>query len=127
LLDWLRAAGFRIGLISDCSSELCEAWPTTPYAPRVDVPVFSWREGYGKPDQRLYSAAAERLRVPAAEWWYVGDGGSREHDGARRAGMRPVLVTNAAFPEVRGLRTDPDSYRPDAVIDELPSLLRVPA
>ncbi|MFI6075312.1 HAD family hydrolase [Actinoplanes sp. NPDC051343] len=130
LLDRLRAAGFRIGLISDCSSELCEAWPTTPYAPRVDVPVFSWREGYGKPDQRLYSAAAERLRVPAAECWYVGDGGSREHDGARRAGMRPVLVTNAAFPEVGGLRTDPDSFRPDAVIDdldELPSLLRVPA
>ena len=122
LLDRLRADGRRIGLISDCSSELCEAWPGTPYAPRIDVPVFSWREGCRKPDQRLYATVAERLRVPAAECWYVGDGGSREHDGARRAGMRPVLVTNAAFPEVRGLRSDPDSYRPDFVIDDLNGL-----
>jgi putative hydrolase of the HAD superfamily len=122
LLDRLRVDGFRLGLISDCSSELCEAWPTTPYAPRIDVPVFSWREGCRKPDPRLYAAAATRLGVPASECWYVGDGGSREHDGARRAGMRPVLVTNAAFPEARGFRTDPDTYRPDAVIDDLAEL-----
>jgi putative hydrolase of the HAD superfamily len=128
LLDRLRADGFRLGLISDCSSELCEAWAGTAYAPRIDAPVFSWREGYRKPDQRLYATVAERLEVPASACWYVGDGGSREHDGARRAWMRPVLVTNAACPEVRHLRSDPDSYRPDLVIDdlnELPALLAV--
>ena len=130
LLDRVRADGFLIGLLSDCSSELCEAWPTTPYARRIDVPVFSWRERCHKPDQRLYAAVAERLQVPPAECWYVGDGGSREHDGARRAGMRPVLVTNAAYPGVGGLRSDPDGYRPDAVIDDLaglPTLLAVSA
>jgi putative hydrolase of the HAD superfamily len=130
LLDRLRADGFRIGLLSDCSSELCEAWESTEYAARVDVPVFSWREGCRKPDHRLYTAVADRLGVPPARCWYVGDGGSREHDGARRAGMRPVLVTNAAYPEVRELRTDPDSCRPDAVIDDLvdlPTLLTAAA
>jgi putative hydrolase of the HAD superfamily len=126
LLDRLRAAGLRIGLISDCSSELCEAWPQTPYAPRVDAAVFSWREGYRKPDARLYAAVSGRLGVPPAECWYVGDGGSREHDGARRAGMRPVLVTNAGWPGAAPLRSDPDPYRPELVIDdlaELPALL----
>lgn len=130
LLDRLRADGFLIGLVSDCSSELCEAWATTPYAARVDAAVFSWREGCRKPDQRLYRAVTERLGVPAAQCWYVGDGGGREHDGARRAGMRPVLVTNAAFPEVGALRSDPDDYRPEAVIDdltELPALLAAAA
>ena len=122
LLDRLRAAGFRLGLISDCSSELCEAWPTTPYAPRIDAPVFSWQEGYGKPDQRLYTTAADRLGVSPAHCWYVGDGGSHEHAGARQAGMQPVLVTNAAFPEVRHLRTNPDPYRPTATIDDLTAL-----
>jgi putative hydrolase of the HAD superfamily len=122
LLDRLRADGFRIGLISDCSSELCEAWATTPYAPRVDAAVFSWRERCRKPDQRLYTAVTERLGVTPADCWYVGDGGSCELDGARLAGMRPVLVTNAAFPEVRELRTDPDAYCPDAVIDDLTEL-----
>ncbi len=123
LLDRLRADGFRIGLISDCSSELCEAWTGTLFAARIDAPVFSWQEGYRKPDQRLYATVAARLGVPATECWYVGDGGSREHDGARRAGMRPVLVTNAAYPEVLELRSDPDSYRPDLVIDDLNELL----
>jgi putative hydrolase of the HAD superfamily len=114
LLDRLRADGFRIGLISDCSSELCEAWPTTPYAPRIDAAVFSWHERRRKPDQRLYATVTERLGVPAADCWYVGDGGSNELEGALEAGMRPVLVTNG---QVR------DGYRPDAVIDDLPELL----
>ena len=49
LLDRLRDDRFRIGLISDCSSELCEAWPETPYAPRIDAAVFSWRESAESP------------------------------------------------------------------------------
>ncbi|MEU4237841.1 HAD family hydrolase [Actinoplanes sp. NPDC026619] len=122
LLDRLRADGYRLGLISDCSSELCEAWPETPYAPRIDVAVFSWREGYRKPDPRLYAAVSARLGVPERECWYVGDGGSREHDGAHRAGMRPILVTNEAHPGAAALRSDPDPYTPDLVISDLDAL-----
>jgi putative hydrolase of the HAD superfamily len=125
VLDHLRATGYRLGLISDCSSELCEAWPETVYAPRIDAPVFSWREGHRKPDPRLYATAAARLGVPPDECWFVGDGGSREHDGALRAGMRPVLVTNAGHPEVSGLRSDPDTYLPDHRIDEIDGLIRL--
>ncbi|MEU8662809.1 HAD family hydrolase [Actinoplanes philippinensis] len=125
VLDHLRARNFRLGLISDCSSELFEAWPETAYAPRIDAPVFSWQERIRKRDPRLYATAAARLGVPAAECWFVGDGGSREHDGARRAGMRPVLVTNAGYPGVGGLRTDPDSYLPEHRIDEIDDLIRL--
>jgi putative hydrolase of the HAD superfamily len=122
-LDELRARGSRIGLISDCSSELCEAWPRTPYAPRVDAPVFSWRERRRKPDPRLYATAASRLGVTPGDCWYVGDGGSREHRGARAAGMRPVLVTNAGYPGAQAHRFDPDDYVPDLVVDDLAELL----
>ncbi|GIF24422.1 putative hydrolase of the HAD superfamily [Actinoplanes tereljensis] len=122
LLDRLRADGYRLGLISDCSSELCESWPETPYAPRIDAPVFSWQEGCRKPDQRLYAAVSARLGVSAAECWYVGDGGSREHDGARRAGMRPVLVTNTAYPDAAARRSDPDPYTPELTIADLDAL-----
>jgi putative hydrolase of the HAD superfamily len=127
-LDALRARGLRLGLISDCSSELCEAWPGTPYASRIDAAVFSWREGRRKPDPRLYATAAERLGVPASACWYVGDGGSRELQGAAAAGMRPVLVTNAAWPAAAGYRSDPDPFRPDLIVDdviELPALTAV--
>ncbi|HEX5205471.1 HAD family hydrolase [Paractinoplanes rhizophilus] len=122
LLDRLRADGFRLGLVSDCSSELYESWPSTPYAPRIDAAVFSWHEGYRKPDLRLYAAVSARLGVSAGDCWYVGDGGSREHDGARRAGMRPILVTNAGCPEAAAYRSDPDPYRPELVVDDLDGL-----
>ncbi|GIF06433.1 HAD family hydrolase [Actinoplanes siamensis] len=118
----MRDRGYLVGLLSDCSSELCEAWPRTPYASLINAPVFSWREGFRKPDPRLYATVSARLGVSPAECWFVGDGGSREHDGARLAGMRPVLVTNAAYPEVRHLRTDPDSFEPADQISDLSEL-----
>ncbi|GAA2683391.1 hypothetical protein [Actinoplanes palleronii] len=35
--DQLRGHGYVLGLLSACSSELCEAWATTPYASRIDA------------------------------------------------------------------------------------------
>jgi putative hydrolase of the HAD superfamily len=122
LLDRLRSADYRLGLISDCSSELCESWPETPYAPRIDAAVFSWQKGYRKPDQRLYEDVSAGLGVSPDQCWYVGDGGSREHDGARRAGMHPILVTNEACPGAAAMRDDPDAYTPELVIADLDAL-----
>jgi putative hydrolase of the HAD superfamily len=126
VLDDLRAAGFRLAVLSDCSSELCEGWTGTAFAARVDAAVFSWQEGHRKPDPRLYSTAAARLGVPASQCWFVGDGGSREHQGAQAAGMRPVLVTNAGYPGANAFRDDPDTFVPEHIVDdvaEVPALV----
>lgn len=123
VLDELRRRGFRLGLISDCSSEICERWEATPYAGRLDTAVLSYQEGCRKPDPRLYAAAAARLGVEPGSCWYVGDGGSREHAGAARAGMLPVLVANGAVPEAAQTRDDPDDYRPELVIEDIVDVL----
>jgi putative hydrolase of the HAD superfamily len=128
-LDSLRRAGFRLAVLSDCSSELCEAWPSTPFARHTDAAVFSWQEGYRKPDPRLYATAAARLTVPASQCWFVGDGGSREHQGAKAAGMRPVLITNAGYPDAATFRDDPDTFVPTLAVDdvsEIPALVGIP-
>ncbi|HCT78131.1 MAG TPA: haloacid dehalogenase [Micromonosporaceae bacterium] len=122
VLDLLRERGFRLGLLSDCSSELYERWPQSSFAARFDATVFSWQEGYRKPDARLYATAAARLGVAAGDCWYVGDGGSREHQGALTAGMRPVLITNANLPDVAHYRDDPDTLLPEYSVDELAEL-----
>ncbi|XVU30293.1 HAD family hydrolase [Actinoplanes sp. CA-054009] len=122
LLDDLRRHGFLLAVLSDCSSELVEAWPHTPFAPRFDATVFSWQEHHRKPDPRLYATAALRLGIPPNQCWYVGDGGSHEHQGAHTAGMRPVLVTNAAHPQAAALRDNPDPWHPPHTIDDLTAL-----
>jgi putative hydrolase of the HAD superfamily len=88
----LRSAGFRIGLVSDCTTELPDAWSRLPLAPVVDAPVFSCVEGTRKPDPRLFRKVAADLGIEPGRCVYVGDGGGRELTGASRVGMRAVLL-----------------------------------
>lgn len=118
VLERIHLAGLQIGLLSDCSSELPEAWETTPYAPRIDAAVFSWRLGVRKPDPRAFLEVTSALDVAPSDCWYVGDGGSRELWGANRLGMTTVLVRNAAY-GVEHLRVDADTQHPAYAVDDL--------
>jgi putative hydrolase of the HAD superfamily len=91
----LRQRGMKIGLLSDCSQELPDAWPRLPLAELVDAPVFSCMEGTRKPDPRLFRTVAANLDVPPVACVYVGDGGGRELTGASGVGMRAVLLAGA--------------------------------
>jgi putative hydrolase of the HAD superfamily len=91
-LERLRARGLKIGLITNCSSEIPAMWDESPFAPLVDACVFSCRMGARKPDSRLYELAAEKLGVDPEACVYVGDGNDDELAGAARVGMRPVLL-----------------------------------
>lgn len=91
-LTQLIQEGYRIGLISDCSSEVPLLWPDTPFAPLVDAAVFSCTVGLMKPAARIYRLACEQLGVKPQECLYVGDGSSHELTGASRVGMHAVLI-----------------------------------
>ncbi len=99
VIGGLRARGLKIGLVSDCTSELPDAWARLPLAALVDAPVFSCIERTRKPDPKLFRAVAARLSVDPAGCLYVGDGGGRELTGASAIGMRAVLL---AGPDWRG-------------------------
>jgi putative hydrolase of the HAD superfamily len=58
-----------------------------------DTVLFSCEVKLKKPDRRIYELCAQRLGVEPDECLYVGNGGSDELAGARRAGMTPVLLT----------------------------------
>ncbi|MGO8960187.1 MAG: HAD family hydrolase [Streptosporangiaceae bacterium] len=92
VLRQLRGAGFKIGLVSDCTTELPDAWPKLPVADLVDAPVFSCLEGTRKPDPRLFRKVAAELEASPAQCLYIGDGGGRELTGATAVGMRAVLL-----------------------------------
>jgi putative hydrolase of the HAD superfamily len=89
-MAWLRSTGYRIGVISNCSTEVPLLWPDTPLAGLVDTAVFSCLERIRKPDPRIYQLACSRLQVLPGACVYVGDGGSNELTGAAAVGMRAI-------------------------------------
>jgi putative hydrolase of the HAD superfamily len=88
----LREMGLKIGLVSDCSWDVPVVWPETPMAGLVDAAIFSCTAKMKKPDPRIYEMICGQLSVHAGECLYVGDGGSDELAGARRAGMDAALI-----------------------------------
>jgi putative hydrolase of the HAD superfamily len=92
VLAGVRERGLKVGVLSDCTSELAEAWSRLPVAGLVDARVLSCEAGRRKPDPVLFTAIAARLGVAPADCMYVGDGGGRELTGASACGMRAVML-----------------------------------
>lgn len=88
----LRAHGIAIGVLSDCTVELSQEWPTLPIASLVDTRVLSCEEGRRKPDPELFRLVARRLTMAPDQCVYVGDGGGRELTGAKACGMTPYML-----------------------------------
>jgi putative hydrolase of the HAD superfamily len=97
----LRERGLRIGLVSDCTSELPDAWQRLPLDGVVDAPVFSCVERMRKPDPRLFRKVAADLRTDPGHCLYVGDGGGNELSGATAVGMRAVLLAGPDWQQNR--------------------------
>ncbi|SEL47489.1 HAD family hydrolase [Streptacidiphilus jiangxiensis] len=88
----LREHGLRVGVVSDCTVELEQSWPTLPLAPLVDSVVLSCHERRRKPDPELFRQVARELGVTPSACLYVGDGGGSELTGATREGMTAVML-----------------------------------
>lgn len=93
-LEALAAAGFKLALVTDCSSGTTELLDGTPLGRYLPVKASSALLRTRKPDPRMYAHALNGLGVPGSQAIYVGDGNSEELPGARRQGMRTVWVDN---------------------------------
>ena len=91
-LQQLRALGYRVGLLTNCTSEIPQLWLRSPLSPLMDAAVFSCVEGLRKPELAVYQLAASRLGVEKNDCVFVGDGADSELDGACAAEMRAVLL-----------------------------------
>ncbi len=122
-LDALRAAGFRLAIVSDSTEETVRLWPETRLSTRFEVAVFSFSEGTCKPDPRMYARALEGLALPPTRCAYVGDGGSRELTGAEAMGLTAFKYR---YPDDQrdAPRADEDLHWRGTRLEDLRELLR---
>ena len=114
----LKALDIRAGLISN--SHRCLASFQSHFAldGLIAVAVSSSDHGYMKPHPNIFHAALTLMRVTPNAAVMVGDSVSHDIEGARRAGMRGVLVARGTLPE--GLAEDVEVIR---TLRELPGRL----
>ena len=98
-LDRLRAAGLRLGVVSNSDGRVEEALAAAGIRDQFDVILDSARVGVEKPDPAIFRAALAALGVAPEEALYVGDLYDVDVVGARAAGIEGVLlVPEAAAP-----------------------------
>jgi epoxide hydrolase-like predicted phosphatase len=66
-----RAAGIKTAMVSNSWGEL--RYPADLVAELFDATVISGREGFRKPDTRMYTLGAERIGLPPAACVFVDD------------------------------------------------------
>ena len=90
VLEVLRRHRIKIGLVSNGQRDLEEF--VVHHALDVDVAVGSAAFGRTKPHPSIFLAALERLGVEPADAAMVGDSPEDDIEGARRVGIRAVLL-----------------------------------
>jgi putative hydrolase of the HAD superfamily len=103
----LRERGVALVIASDWDCSLPEWLRPTGIAELVDGVVTSAEVGAAKPDPAAFERALELVGTRPEDAWHVGDSLVEDVEGARRAGVRPVLI---ARDEDAGRSADP---RPD--------------
>lgn len=103
--DVLRAIaqrGIRIGLISNSHRCLETFQSHFELQGLISAAVSSSQHGYLKPHPSIFQAALQLVGVPPGDAIMVGDSVGQDIAGARRAGMRAVLVRRGSQDEPFG-------------------------
>ncbi len=115
VLQRLKAAGYRLGVLSNFYGNVATLCDEAGLAPVLDVVLDSAVVGLRKPDVAFFAAALDRLGTRAAETAMVGDSFDRDVRPARALGMHTFWVAR------QGVEC-PDLALVDGVIESLGEL-----
>ena len=104
----VRAAGVRVGVLSNYSYLLPLVLDQLGLASLLDPVVFSAAVGAEKPDPRAFAAAAAAVGADLADCVLIGDDLLNDVAGARRSGMPVVWIARDGTPAPPGVATARD-------------------
>jgi FMN phosphatase YigB (HAD superfamily) len=90
-LQSLSKRGFKLGLLSNCDEREIREWSNSPLEQYFNAVCFSCDIGHTKPYPMTYATILEKLETTAEKSVYMGDGGSSELEGAKKAGFGLVV------------------------------------
>lgn len=88
----LKAAGLRIGIVSNHVWRLPEVVEGLGLGRYVDATFTSARVGYRKPHPAIYEAVLKAMGLTAEAALFAGDSVAHDVEGPRAVGMRAVLI-----------------------------------
>jgi len=91
-LGRLKAAGIRMAVVSNSEGTVEAMLRSVGLDRYLETVVDSWVVGVAKPDPRIFQIALDRLGVAASSAVMLGDIPALDVDGARAAGVTPVLL-----------------------------------
>jgi putative hydrolase of the HAD superfamily len=91
-LEALRAARVRVAVVSNWDPRLRRIATELGLDAHVEQYVISAEVGSRKPDERIFRRALEVMGAAPSETLHVGDLVDEDVAGARRVGIRPVLI-----------------------------------
>jgi putative hydrolase of the HAD superfamily len=97
VLRGLRTDGYVIGLISNTQRSLLTFEQHFQLDGLFAVAISSSDHGYMKPHPSIFEEALRRVNVSAGEAVMVGDSFRHDIEGARRLGMRGILVARSGL------------------------------
>lgn len=117
-VGWLRAAGCRLALLTNgaghAQRKKIERFGLIDL---FDAILVEGEIGFGKPDERIYRLALEKLRVDPADAWMVGDNLEWDVAAPQKLGVFSIWIDRSG----RGLPPTTD-IRPDEIVQGLSDL-----
>ena len=92
LLRWARKSGYKLGVISNIPNPRYDVLGQHRLRKLFDAIIFSYELGRTKPDPLLFRKALEKLGVKPSEAVMVGNTIRTDMVGARRMGIKSVLL-----------------------------------
>ncbi|MBI3448353.1 MAG: HAD-IA family hydrolase [Acidobacteria bacterium] len=107
-LDALRAAGYRLAILSNWDSRMTGLLERLSLTPRFDALLCSAVEGMEKPHPEFFARLSRELGVPPPEILHIGDLVREDYLGARAAGMRALWLDRRGEGAPSGAGVEPD-------------------
>lgn len=92
LVQRLRAADIRMGIVSNFDDLLFDILDHTKLGTSFATILTSYRTGFSKPDPRIFHLAARAIGTDPAATHYVGDSVYSDMGGAHAAGLHGILI-----------------------------------